>query len=384
MLIVPCALLENILNNLMPFQWLCGMMNKNIAVLAGDGIGPEVIQEGVKVLNAIATEYSHNFVFNECLVGGTAYDKTGHPLPKETTDVCDSSDAIFFGAVGGPKWEKLPPELTPERGALLPLRKRYDLFANLRPAVIFGPLASSASLKDDRLPNGLDILIVRELTGGIYFGKKDKGEDWASDEMRYSVREIERIVRVACEAAMKRSKKLTSVDKANVLTTSKLWRDVAEKFVKQNYPQLELNHLYVDNAAMQLATRPTQFDVIVTENMFGDILSDEASAITGSIGMLPSASLNAKMFGLYEPIHGSAPDIAGQGKANPLATILSAAMMLKYSFGMNDESKRIEDAVRSVLEGGYRTVDIASKETPKENIFSTSQMGKAVTEEITG
>jgi 3-isopropylmalate dehydrogenase len=357
-------------------------MERKIAVLPGDGIGPEVIEEGVKVLKEINKKYALELIFEECLVGGAAYDQTGHPLPKETTDICDSCAAIYFGAIGGPKWEKLPPELTPEKGAILAIRKRYDFFANLRPAVIFGPLASAASLKEDRLPNGLDLLIVRELTGGIYFGKKERKDDWALDELKYSVWEIERIVKVACEAAMKRNKKLTSIDKANVLATSKLWREVTEKIVKQNYPQIELVHMYVDNAAMQLATRPTQFDVIVTENMFGDILSDEASAVTGSIGMLPSASLNEKMFGLYEPIHGSAPDIAGKGIANPLATILSGAMMLKYSFGLVKESTEIENAVRKVLEKGHRTIDIASKDTPKENIFSTSRMGDAVVQEI--
>ncbi len=373
-------------------------MKKTIAVLPGDGIGPEVIKEGMKVLGVIEKKYNHEFITKECLVGGIAYDKTGHPLPKETTDVCDSSDAIYFGAIGGPKWEKLPPELTPERGALLPLRKRYDLFANLRPAVIFGPLADTASLKEDRLKGGFDILIVRELTGGIYFGKKDisgtstpedsplirdkRDTRYAVDEMKYTADEIKRIVVVASKAAMKRGKKLTSVDKANVLATSKLWRAVAEDLVKKFYPDIQLSHMYVDNAAMQIATRPTQFDVIVTENLFGDILSDEASAITGSIGMLPSASLNEKMFGLYEPIHGSAPDIAGKGTANPLATILSGAMMLKYSFELMKEAEEIENAVKSVLEKGYRTIDIASKEAWKEKILSTSQMGDIICEEI--
>jgi len=359
-------------------------MKKTIAVLPGDGIGPEVVREGVKVLRAIEKKYNHEFILKECLIGGAAYDSTGHPFPKETQENCDKSDAIFFGAIGGPKWEKLPPELTPEKGAILALRKRYDLFANLRPIVIFNSLASAASLKEDRLPNGLDILIVRELTGGIYFGKKEKGEDWALDEMKYSTPEIERIVKVACEASMKRDKKLTSVDKANVLATSKLWREVTGKIVKESYPEIELTHMYVDNSAMQLATRPTKFDVIVTENMFGDILSDEAAAITGSIGMLPSASLNEKMFGLYEPIHGSAPDIAGREIANPLATILSAAMMMKYSFELMKESEEIETAVKKTLEGGYRTVDIATKETEEEKILSTSRMGDLVAEEIMG
>jgi len=356
-------------------------MKKTIAVLPGDGIGPEVVAEGVKVLKAIMGKYGHEFALEECLVGGAAYDKTGHPLPKETTDVCDKSDAILFGAIGGPKWEKLPSELTPERGALLALRKRYDLFANLRPAVIFGPLSSASPLKNEIIGNSLDILIIRELTGGIYFGKKEKKEDWASDEMKYSIPEIERIARVAFEAAMKRSKKVTSVDKANVLETSKLWRAVISR-ISEEYPEVQLSHLYVDNAAMQIVKNPKQFDVIVTENMFGDILSDEASVVAGSIGMLASASLNSKMFGLYEPIHGSAPDIAGQGKANPIATILSVAMMMKYSFRLLEESKAIEKAVESAINKGYRTVDIASKETPKENILTTSRMGDEIVAEI--
>lgn len=365
-------------------------MKKSIAVLAGDGVGPEIMKEGLKVLDAVAKIYGHSFEYKEALVGGCAYDKHGHPLPDETKKVCDGSDSIFFGAVGGPEWETLPPELTPERGALLPLRSIYGLFANLRPAVIFGPLADAASLKSERLEGGLDVLIVRELTGGIYFGRNRvksttlqegtvKG-DYAIDFMIYSVPEIQRIASVACEAAMKRNKKLTSVDKANVLESSKLWRKVVVDYVQQNYPQVTLNHMYVDNAAMQLATNPKQFDVIVTGNMFGDILSDLASAITGSIGMLPSASLSEKGFGLFEPIHGSAPDIAGTGKANPLAQILSGAMMLKYAFGLNKESESIEQAIMSVLEEGYRTCDIEGTNTTKDKILSTTEMGDKVTE----
>lgn len=372
-----------------PIKTRGGLMKKSIAVLPGDGIGPEVVKEGVKALRAIERKFNHEFFMKECLVGGIAYDKTGHPLPKETIETCKASDAIFFGAVGGPKWEKLPAELTPERGALLPLRKMFDLFANLRPATIFPSLAEAASLKKDRLQGGLDILIVRELTGGIYFGKKETATDHdglrcAVDEMRYDGHEIWRILEVACKASFKRNKKLTSVDKANVLETSKFWREIASNMIPIMYPNLELNHMYVDNAAMQLGTRPTQFDVIVTENMFGDILSDLAAAITGSLGMLPSASLNSNMFGLYEPIHGSAPDKAGKGIANPLATILSAAMMLRYSFGMNEEGEAVQNAVSAVLEKGYRTIDIADKETPKEKILSTSQMGDVVCEEIMG
>ncbi len=365
-------------------------MKKRIAVLAGDGIGPEIMKEGRKVLDAVARKFGHTFEYKEALVGGCAYDTYCHPLPDETKKVCDSADAIYFGAVGGPKWENLPAELTPERGALLPLRAMYGLFANLRPAVIFGPLADAASLKSERLKGGLDILIVRELTGGVYFGKNKVESitlkegaiqgDYAVDYMIYSVPEIQRITKVACDVAMKRNKKLTSIDKANVLESSKLWRKVVIDYVQRNYPQIQLNHMYVDNAAMQLATNPKQFDVIVTENMFGDILSDLASAITGSIGMLPSASLSETGFGLFEPIHGSAPDIAGQGKANPLALILSGAMMLKYAFGLSKESDAIEQSIMSALESGYRTGDIASVGTPNDKILSTSGMGDKVAE----
>ena len=365
-------------------------MKKNIAVLAGDGIGPEIMKEGLKVLDAVARRFGHTFEYREALVGGCAYDKCGHPLPEETKKICDNADAIYFGAVGGHKWDNLPPELTPERGALLPLRAIYGLFANLRPAVIFGPLADAASLKSERLTGGLDILFVRELTGGIYFGRNKVKSlvlkegavqgDYAVDYMIYSVPEIQRITKVACETAMKRNKKLTSIDKANVLESSKLWRKVVTDFVQKNYPQIQLNHMYVDNAAMQIATNPKQFDVVVTENMFGDILSDLASAITGSIGMLPSASLSETGFGLFEPIHGSAPDIAGKGKANPLAQILSGAMMLKYAFGLVKESDAIEQAIMRLLEDGYRTGDIASASTPKDKILSTAGMGNKVVE----
>jgi len=355
------------------------MKKYRIAVLPGDGIGPEIMEQGVRVLDAIASKYGHNFEWKEAIVGGCAYDECGHPLPDETRQICDNADAIYFGAIGGPKWENLPPELTPERGALLPLRRDYGLFANLRPAIIFGPLANAASLKDDRLEGGLDILIVRELTGGIYFGEHRRGDNWASDEMIYSRGEVERIARVACEAAMKRSRKLTSVDKANVLDSSKLWREIIEKYVHENFPDVEIGHMYVDNAAMQLSTRPTQFDVIVTGNMFGDILSDLASAITGSIGMLPSASLREDGFGLYEPVHGSAPDIAGEGIANPLAQILSGAMMLRYSFGMESEADSIERSVAHVLEEGFRTPDIA-KGDGKIIKINTEEMGQRVVE----
>ena len=356
------------------------MAKFKIAVLSGDGIGPEIMAQGVAVLERIAQKFGHDFLFTHALVGGCAYDAVGHPLPKETLKVCEKSDSIFFGAVGGPKWENLPAELTPERGALLPLRKHFDLFANLRPAVIYGPLAGSSPIKPEIVGDSLDILIVRELTGGIYFGKKGNGKDWASDEMKYSKKEIERIAKVAFEAALKRGKRVCSVDKANVLDTSKFWRKTISDYAKK-YPSVELSHMYVDNCAMQLVRNPKQFDVIVTENMFGDILSDEASCITGSIGMLASASLNEKSFGLFEPIHGSAPDIAGQNKANPIAQILSGAMMLRYSFGLQAEAQAIENAVVKALEKGHRTADIAGNASGVK-LCGTKEMGEAIVTEI--
>ncbi len=354
--------------------------NFKIAVLAGDGIGPEIMEQGTAVLNRVSEKHGCEFQFTEALIGGAAYDAKKHPFPEDTKEVCDNSDAIFFGAVGGEKWASLPPELTPERGALLPIRKRYDLFANLRPAVIFGPLASASPLKPEIVGDSMDILFVRELTSGIYFGKKEEGKDSSADEMRYSKKEVERIARLAFESAMKRGKKLTSVDKANVLGVSRLWRSTVEEVAK-DFPEVELNHLYVDNAAMQLVSNPKQFDVIVTGNMFGDILSDEASCISGSIGMLASASINEKKFGMYEPIHGSAPDIAGQGIANPLAQILSGAMMLRHSFSLEKEADAIESAVVKVLEQGYRTGDIFTEE-PGTKKVGTKEIGKAVSEEI--
>jgi len=355
------------------------MAKFKIAVLAGDGIGKEIMVQGVNALKKVGKIYKHDFEFKEALIGGTAYDETGHPFPEETKKICDDCDAIFFGAVGGPKWEKLPAELTPERGALLPLRKRYDLFANIRPAIIYPELAEASPIKKEIIGDSLDILIFRELTSGIYFGKKENGADWASDELKYSKHEIERIVKVACEAALKRKKKVCSIDKANVLNTSKFWRKTAIEFVSKNFPQIELFHMYVDNAAMQLIKNPKQFDVIVTENMFGDILTDEASQISGSIGMLASASLNEKGFGLFEPIHGSAPDIAGQNKANPIAQILSGAMMLCYSFKLEKEAQAIENAVRAVLKKGLRTGDIMQ---PNCILVGTKEMGEAIISEI--
>ena len=355
-------------------------MSKQIAVLAGDGIGPEVMKTALNVLKKALREKADNFTFKEALVGGAAIDATGVPLPDPTLKICEESSAILFGSVGGPKWESLPPHLQPERGALLPLRKHFDLFANLRPAIIYSELVNASPIKPEIIGTGLDILILRELTSGIYFGQP-KGregtgeEEFAYDTMRYSRREIERIARVAFESARKRKKKVTSIDKANVLTTSVLWREVVIALHKKEYSDITLEHLYVDNAAMQLIVRPTQFDVVLCENMFGDILSDEASVITGSIGMLPSASLNADGFGLYEPSGGSAPDIAGKGIANPIAQILSGALLLRYSFGLETEAVRIEEAVRTVIKNGLRTRDIAEKSA---KVVGTEEMGSEI------
>ncbi|MCC5813909.1 MAG: 3-isopropylmalate dehydrogenase, partial [Leptospira sp.] len=333
---------------------------KQVAVLAGDGIGPEVMKVALDVVKQALGSKASDFTFKEALVGGAAIDATGSPLPPETLKLCEDSDAILFGSVGGPKWENLPPATQPERGALLPLRKHFDLFANLRPAIIYSELKNASPLRADIVGDGLDILIMRELTSGIYFGQP-KGregsgaEENAYDTMRYSRREIERIARKAFEAARKRNKKVTSIDKANVLTTSVFWREVVIALHKKEFSDCELNHMYVDNGAMQLVVRPSQFDVVLCENMFGDILSDEASVITGSIGMLPSASINEAGFGLYEPSGGSAPDIAGKGIANPIAQVLSAALMLRYSFDMENEATKIEEAIRTVLKKGLRT-----------------------------
>ncbi|TGN17628.1 3-isopropylmalate dehydrogenase [Leptospira idonii] len=353
---------------------------KKIAVLAGDGIGPEVMEVALDVVNKALGSKKNEFQFEPALVGGAAIDATGSPLPPETLKLCEESQAIFFGSVGGPKWETLPPDRQPERGALLPLRKHFDLFANLRPAIIYPELKKASPLRGDIIGDGLDILILRELTSGIYFGKP-KGregsgpEEFAYDTMKYSRREIERIARKAFEAARKRNKKVTSIDKANVLTTSVLWREVVVDLHKREFSDCSLDHLYVDNAAMQLIVKPKQFDVMLCENMFGDILSDEASIITGSIGMLPSASISESGFGLYEPSGGSAPDIAGKGIANPIAQILSGALMLRYSFGMEDEAVKIENAIRTVLKQGYRTGDIAEEGS---KILGTKDIGAQI------
>lgn len=351
-----------------------------IAVLSGDGIGPEVMAEAIKILEAVSAASGVRFQFEHGLIGGVAYDKTGSPLPDETLRLCEKSDAVLFGSVGGPKWENLPPDKQPERGALLPIRKHFGLFANLRPVKIFPALAHASSLKNEIIKNGLDIIFFRELTGGIYFGQPKKvNEDGKSavDTMIYNVKEIERIAIKAFEAARMRNKKVCSIDKANVLMTSVLWRKTVTAVRDADFKDIELSHMLVDNAAMQLVRNPSQFDVIVTENMFGDILSDEAAMLTGSLGMLPSASINEKGFGLYEPIGGSAPDIAGKGIANPIAQILSAALMLRYSFGLDKEAKSIEIAVAKTLESGVRTRDIAGSEG-NVSITDTKGMGDAI------
>lgn len=352
-------------------------MKKNIAVIAGDGIGPEIVGEAVKVLKAVADRFGHEFALDERLVGGAAYDATGDCLPDSTLAACKAADAVLLGAVGGPKWDSLPGPKRPEKRALLTLRKELGLFANLRPARVWEPLRDASPLKSEIIGDGLDLLVVRELTGGVYFGDHVRADDGQSafDRMPYSVPEIERIARVAFDAARRRGGKVTSVDKANVLETSRLWRETVARLHAADYADVALDNLYVDNAAMQLVRAPRQFDVILTENMFGDILSDEASQITGSIGMLPSASLRADGFGMYEPIHGSAPDIAGKDVANPLATILSAAMMLRFTFGLSDEADAIETAVGKVLAGPTRTCDIAFDGCAK---VGTRAMGDAV------
>jgi 3-isopropylmalate dehydrogenase len=348
-----------------------------IAVLAGDGIGPEVVAEGLKVLRAVASRFGHQFSFHEALIGGCAIDVTGSPLPAETVAVCRAADAILLGAVGGPKWDDPQARVRPEQG-LLGIRKELGLFANLRPVRIYPQLIDASPLRPERL-QGVDLIVVRELTGGIYFGEKrreqgDHGE-WASDLCLYNEEEIVRVVRVAAHLARQRRKKLTLVDKANVLETSRLWRSVTTRLIKTEFPDLHFETMLVDACAMHLIRRPADFDVIVTENMFGDILTDEASMLAGSMGMLPSASLGDGRLGLYEPIHGSAPDIAGQGKANPLATILSVAMLLRHSLNLPTEADCVEAAVASVIERGIVTADIA---VPGQHTYSTTAVGDAV------
>lgn len=356
-------------------------MKYNIAVIPGDGIGPEVVNEAIRVLDAVCSKYGHEFNYTRILAGGAAIDETGECLPQETIDIAKKSDAVLLGAVGGPKWDSLPGDKRPER-ALLGIRKELGLFANLRPAIMFDELKDACPIRPEKVEGGLDLLVVRELTGGIYFGERgykhtDMGRA-AYDIEQYSEGEVKRIAKVAFDMAMKRNKKVTSVDKANVLESSRLWRKTVAEVAK-NYPEVELENFYVDNTAMQLVYNPKQFDVIVTSNIFGDILSDEASMITGSLGMLPSASLAEGNFGMYEPVHGSAPDIAGTGKANPMATILSAAMMLKYTFGLSEEADAVENAVKKTLAAGYRTPDIMSEgKTPA----TTEQIGSLIAQNI--
>ena len=353
------------------------MSEFKIALIKGDGIGPEIVEGAVTVLNAIEKKYNHKFNYTDVLMGGCAIDATGVPLPQETIDICKASDSVLLGAVGGPKWDNCKER--PEKG-FLGIRKALGLYSNLRPSILKPQLADASPLKQSKLENGLDVMVVRELTGGIYFGTKTKAEDgsWASDEEKYSVPEIQRIGKIAFDTAMLRDKRVVSVDKANVLDSSKLWRRTMEEIAK-DYPEVTLSHMYVDNAAMQLAINPAQFDVIVTSNIFGDILSDLSSAIAGSIGMLPSASLGATKCGMYEPIHGSAPDIAGEDKANPIATILSAAMMLEMSLGLTNEAKDINNAVDRVLDLGYRTPDIYSEGTKK---IGCKEMAQLIANEI--
>ncbi|MBP5438370.1 MAG: 3-isopropylmalate dehydrogenase [Treponema sp.] len=359
-------------------------MEKNIALIPGDGIGPDVVAEGVNVLNAVAAKFGHKFNYTNVIAGGAAIDKWGKPLPQDQLDICLKSDAVLLGAVGGPKWDDVAPEIRPEK-ALLGLRGGMKVFANLRPAVMWKQLKDACPLKDEIVGSGLDILVIRELTGGIYFGDRGTAPDGKSawDTEKYSWEEIERIVRMGFEFAQKRQKHLTVIDKANILNSSRLWRKVAET-VHADYKDVTLDFMYIDNAAMQLVRNPRQFDVIATSNMFGDILTDEASQVTGSIGMLASASLGAGGPGLYEPIHGSAPDIAGKDLANPLATILSAAMLLRYSFGLETEAKAIEAAVDRVLTDGWRTGDIAgsSRDQVKAagKLVGTKKMGQLVVE----
>ncbi|MFU2210997.1 3-isopropylmalate dehydrogenase [Solidesulfovibrio sp. C21] len=357
-------------------------MRYNICVMPGDGIGPEIVAEAMKVLEAAGKKHGLEFAFSEAVIGGAAIDATGGPLPEKTVAACKAADAVLLGAVGGPQWDTLDPAIRPEKG-LLGIRKALGLFANLRPAKLFPELAAACCLRPDIVGNGLDVMVVRELTGGAYFGEprgieERGGEKVGFNTMVYSEHEVRRIAKVGFETARKRRGKLCSVDKANVLDVSRLWRAVVLEVAK-DYPDVELSHMYVDNAAMQLVRDPSQFDVIVTENLFGDILSDEAAVITGSIGMLPSASLGEGNPDLYEPIHGSAPDIAGKDKANPLATILSVAMMLKHSFDQTAAAEAIEAACAKVLAEGYRTGDIME---PGKTLVGCKAMGDLVVERL--
>ena len=355
-------------------------MNYRIVAIPGDGIGPEVVREAILILDKIGEEFNHKFEIKYALAGGCAIDEVGVPLPHETLKICQSSDAVLLGAVGGYKWDNTTAKVRPEQ-ALLGLREGLNLYCNLRPALLYNPLKIASPLKEELINDGIDIAVVRELTGGIYFGNRGRfledGVEAAFDTEKYN-EEVRRIAKIAFETAMKRNKKVTSVDKANVLESSRLWRETVIE-VSKEYKKVELNHMYIDNASMQLVRNPAQFDVIVTSNMFGDILSDEASMITGSIGMLPSASLGKGKLGMYEPIHGSAPDIAGMDIANPLATILSVAMIFRYSLDLEEEAQAIENSVVKVLEDGYRTKDIYSEGT---RLVGTRKMGQLVIERL--
>lgn len=360
-------------------------MNKNITVIKGDGIGPEIVDEAIKVLDAVAKKYNHTFNYTNILMGGCSIDEYGVPLTDEAIEIAKSGDAVLLGSIGGntstSPWYKLEPSLRPEAG-LLKIRKELNLFANLRPAYLYDELKDACPLKEEIIDGGFDMIIVRELTGGLYFGKRETkeidGQLVAHDNLEYSENEIRRIAKRGFDIASKRRKKLTSVDKANVLDSSRLWRKIVNEVAK-DYPDVEVEHMLVDNCAMQLVKDPRQFDVILTENMFGDILSDEASMVTGSIGMLSSASLRDDMFGMYEPSHGSAPDIAGKNIANPIATVLSAAMMLRYSFDMDNEADDIERAITEVLKEGYRSVDIMSEGKTQ---VSCSEMGDLIVKHL--
>lgn len=361
-------------------------MQKQIAVIYGDGIGREVVTQALKVLDSIARVYNHKFIYQEAIAGGSAIDACGECLPKKSLEICKQSDSVLLGAVGGPKWDNEPSFNRPE-AALLKIRKELNVFANIRPATLFSELACASPIKSEILQKGIDFVIVRELVGGVYFGEHSlqeiNGEKIATDNMTYSQSQIEAIARVAFEIASKRKNHIVSVDKANVLSSSRLWREVVESIAK-DYPNVTLSHMYVDNAAMQICKEPGQFDVILTENMFGDILSDEASVITGTIGVIPSASLSSGTLGLYEPIHGSAPDIAGQDKANPIGTILSVAMMLELSFGLQKEASAVRNAVKKALNDGYRTSDMMQREIMNSNLsrVGCEKMGNLISEFI--
>jgi 3-isopropylmalate dehydrogenase len=365
------------------------MKSLKFAVLPGDGIGPEVMSVSLDILKAVGQRFNFSLDYEEADIGGIAIDNQGSAFPQSTQSICEASDAILFGSVGGPKWESLPPKEQPERAALLPIRKAFSLYANIRPGLLYSELTEASPLKTNRIPNGIDIVCIRELTGGIYFGQpktthEEDGETIAIDTMIYKTSEIERIAQVAIETARARHNKVCSVDKANVLETSVLWRKTVNEYFAKHAPEIELSHMYVDNAAMQLARDPNQFDVLFTENMFGDILSDEMGVICGSLGMLASASLGASKnsldlpFGLYEPSGGTAPDIAGKGIANPCAQILSGAMMLRYSFGEHEAANAIEDAVKRAVTSGSRTGDIAFGIEP----ISTEAMSQAILKEL--